>query len=99
MDRKKIFVLLPDGIGLRNFAYSNFNNIGVEQGFEVIYWNNTPFELHDLGFQEIKITYAKTHPLTDTFKNARKQIELFLNTKKTNDPAYENYNFPFFYEL
>ena len=98
MDRKKIFVLLPDGIGLRNFAYSNFNNIGVEQGFEVIYWNNTPFELHDLGFQEIKITYAKTHPLTDTFKNARKQIELFLNTKKTNDPTYENYNFPFSYK-
>jgi hypothetical protein len=98
MDRKKIFILLPDGIGLRNFAYSNFNKIGIEEGFEVVYWNNTPFDLHNIGFQEIKIQYAKTHPLTDIFKNARKRIELHLNTKKTKDSAYKNYNFPYNYK-
>jgi hypothetical protein len=94
MNRKKVFILLPDGVGLRNFAYSNFNKIGVELGFEVIYWNNTPFKLNDLGFHEIKIQYAKPHLLTDILKNAQKQIELRLNTKKTKDAAYENYNFP-----
>ena len=94
MDRKKIFILLPDGIGLRNFAYSNFNTIGVEEGFEVIYWNNTPFDLQNLGFQEIKIQNAKPHLLTDILKNAQKQIELRLNTRKTKDTAYETYNFP-----
>ena len=94
MDRKKIFILLPDGIGLRNFAYSNFNNIGIEQGFEVVYWNNTPFELQNLGFQEIKIQNAKPHLLTDILKNAQKQIELRLSARKTKDTAYETYNFP-----
>ena len=73
MDRKKIFILLPDGIGLRNFAYSNFNNIGIEQGFDVVYWNNTPFELQNLGFHEIKIQNAKPHLLTDILKNAQKR--------------------------
>ena len=97
MDRKKIFILLPDGIGLRNFAYSNFNKIGFQEGFEVIYWNNTPFDLHGLGFQEIRIQYAKPHVLTDIFKNAQKLIELSLSTKKTKDSAYETYNFPFSY--
>lgn len=97
MDRKKIFILLPDGIGLRNFAYSNFNKIGFDEGFEVIYWNNTPFDLYGLGFQEIKIQYAKPHVVTDIFKNAQKQIELSLSTKKTKDIAYETYNFPFSY--
>ena len=95
MDRKKIFILLPDGIGLRNFAYSNFNKIGIEKGFEVLYWNNTAFDLQNLGFQEIKIQNAKPHLLTDILKNAQKQIELRLNTKRTKDSAYENYNFPF----
>ena len=98
MDRKKIFVLLPDGIGLRNFAYSNFNTTGVEEGFEVIYWNNTPFDLQNLGFQEIKIQNAKPHLLTDILKNAQKQIELRLSTRKTKDTAYETYNFPLPYK-
>jgi hypothetical protein len=97
MDRKKIFILLPDGIGLRNFAYSNFNKIGIETGFDAVYWNNTPFDLYGLGFQEIRIQYAKPHVISDIFKNAQKQIELSLSTKKTKDSAYETYNFPFSY--
>jgi hypothetical protein len=78
MQNNKIFILLPDGVGLRNFAYSNFNDIGKEQGFNVIFWNNTPFDLTELGFKEIKIQNSKSHPLTETYKNARKQIELNL---------------------
>ena len=91
MDRKKIFILLPDGIGLRNFAYSNFNKIGVEEGFEVIYWNNTPFDLHALGFREIKIRNAKNHYFTDVLKRARFQIDLNLNIIKFNDKVYDSY--------
>lgn len=94
MNQKKIFILLPDGVGLRNFAYSNFNSIGIEQGFDVVYWNNTPFDLHSIGFQDIKIHNAKPHILTDILKNAQKQIELRLSARKTKDPAYETYNFP-----
>jgi hypothetical protein len=94
MNKKKILVLLPDGIGLRNFAYSNFYDIGKEEGFDIVYWNNTPFSVSDLGFEEIRITSARTHPFTEVLKNARKQIELNLNIKESNDSVYDSYRFP-----
>ncbi|MBC7641254.1 MAG: UDP-glycosyltransferase [Flavobacterium sp.] len=94
MKNKKIFVLIPDGIGLRNFAYSNFNDLGNQTGLEMIYWNNTPFNLKKLDLQEIKINNSKTHPFTDVLKNSRKAIELNLNIKKFNDNVYDSYRFP-----
>jgi hypothetical protein len=97
MQNNKIFILLPDGIGLRNFAYSDFYALGKKENFEVIFWNNTPFELENLGFHEIKIQNSKSHPLTDMYKNARKQIELSQNIKRTKDAVYDNYRFPFSY--
>lgn len=98
MSNKKIFILLPDGIGLRNFAFSDFYKIGLEKNCEITYWNNTPFDLKTLGFSEIKISNAKSHPLTDSYKNARKHIELDLNIKADNDLVYNTYRFPFSYK-
>lgn len=96
--KNKIFILLPDGIGLRNFAYSHFHELGQKEGFEPIFWNNTPFDLTDLGYQEIKIRHTKTHPLTDIYKNARKHVELSLNIEKSGDTVYDDYRFPFSYK-
>jgi len=95
MKNKKIFILLPDGIGLRNFAYTNFYQTGVDNEFEITYWNNTPFDLESLNFNEIKIRNSKNHPLTDIYKNARKHIELNLFIKRLNDTTYNSYRFPF----
>lgn len=50
MPNKKIFILLPDGVGLRNFAFSNFYQLGIDEDFAITYWNATPFDLKDLGF-------------------------------------------------
>jgi hypothetical protein len=97
MKKYKIFILLPDGIGLRNFAYSDFHIIGDKENFDLIFWNNTPFDLTTLGFTEIKIGNSKSHPLTETYKNARKQIELNLNIRRTKDKVYDTYRFPFSY--
>ncbi|MEO4006299.1 UDP-glycosyltransferase [Flavobacterium sp. CAU 1735] len=97
MSKNKIFILLPDGIGLRNFAYSRFHELGVEQGYDVVFWNNTPFQLTDLGFQEIAIREAKSNKRTEVYKNARKQIELNRNKKQCNDAVYDTYRFPYSY--
>lgn len=94
MQNNKIFILLPDGIGLRNFAFTNFYEIGIKRGFDIVFWNNTPFELSELGFKEIKIHNAKTHPLTDFLKNAQIKIELSQNIKKSKDQVYNAYLFP-----
>lgn len=89
---------MPDGIGLRNFAYTDFQSIGLKGNFDVVFWNNTPFDLTELGFKEIKIQNSKSHPLTEICKNVRKQIELNLNIRRTNDKVYDTYRFPFSYD-
>ena len=94
MQSKKIFILLPDGIGLRNFAYTNFHKIGLEKRFDITFWNATPFNLDTLGFKEIKIENPRIHPLTEFYKNAQIQIELNQNIIRSNDTVYNSYRFP-----
>lgn len=91
---QKIFILLPDGIGLRNFAYTDFYKIGQAQGYDITFWNNTPFNLTALGFDEIRVPRPKHHPLTEIVKNAITEIELKQNIKNANDDVYASYRFP-----
>ncbi|PRP66984.1 glycosyltransferase family protein [Nonlabens agnitus] len=92
---KKVFILFPDGVGLRNFAFTQFKEIGEEQGFDITYWNNTIFPLQEeLGYKEIKIASTKIHPKTPVLNHARKRVELSLSRKRTNDKVYSTYRFP-----
>lgn len=93
MKKKKVFVLLPDGVGLRNFAFSKFYEIG-NQFSEVVFWNNTPFNLSELNYPEIKINKPVLHPLTDVLKNGLIQASLTKNIKEENDYVYDSYRFP-----
>ena len=93
--KKKIFIFLPDGVGLRNFALTNFKQIGEQHGFDITYWNNTPFSIEkEIGFKEIKLENNKTNPLTTIFTRARKRAELNWFDKKFNEKVYNTYNFP-----
>ena len=92
---KKIFVLFPDGVGLRNFAFTNFKEIGEDSGFEVVYWNNSIFPLKDkLGYDEVVIENRSIHPKTGILNRARKRVELALSKKRFNDNVYPTYRFP-----
>lgn len=91
---KKVLILLPDGVGLRNFAFTDFYKIGIENDFEIKYWNNTPFDLYELGFNEVKIKNSTLHPKTDIYKNARKHIELNQFISRFEDKVYNSYRFP-----
>lgn len=97
MSGKKVLILLPDGIGLRNFAYTDFYKKGLEMGFEMKFWNNTPFDLSSLGFQEVKINNAKPRPFTDLLKRSRTRIDLKLSKRRNSDPVYDSYIFPMAY--
>ena len=92
MTNKKIFILLPDGIGLRNFAFSNFHK-KKKKKFDITFWNNTPFNLTEFGFSEIIITKSKVHSLSDVLKNAINQATLLFNKKVENDAVYDSYRF------
>jgi len=96
--KKKILILLPDGVSLRNFAYTSFYKMGIEKGYEVVFWNATPFDLESLGFSQVALPNQKIHWLTDIFKNTRKQIEIRLFAKRDKDPIYFEYLFPLSYK-
>lgn len=92
--RKKVMILVPDGVSLRNFAYTSFYALGEEKGYEVLFWNATPFDLKKEGFQEVKIDRPKAHWYTDVLKAARIRIELKLFAKREDDLVYHEYIFP-----
>ncbi|MFA9189987.1 UDP-glycosyltransferase [Flavobacterium sp. FZUC8N2.13] len=95
---KKILIFFPDGVGLRNFAFTQFKEIGEQRGNQIIYWNNTAFPLQEeLGYEEVKIKTQKIHPLTPFYCRIRKHIELNVATKKFSDSVYQTYKFPFNY--
>lgn len=96
--KKNIFIFLPDGVGLRNFAFTKFKETGEEKDYQIVYWNNTVFSLKDqLGYDEVIIENHKTHPLTPLYSRVRKHIELNVSQKKFKDKVYETYKFPFSY--
>ncbi|MFN4762879.1 UDP-glycosyltransferase [Gillisia sp. Q332] len=93
MKQKKIFILLPDGVGLRNFAFTSFVEIGEQMGWEVVFWNQTFFDLTELGYKEIKLS-GKPRAFTDLVKRAKISSELDYFEEKFNDKVYQTYKFP-----
>lgn len=93
MKTKRLFVLLPDGIGLRNFAFTSFVEMGKQMGWEVTFWNSTPFNLKELEYNEIKLK-GSPRPSTDLLKRAKIRAELDFFTQKFSDPVYQTYKFP-----
>ncbi|WP_373056920.1 UDP-glycosyltransferase [Zunongwangia sp. H14] len=93
MSSKKLFILLPDGVGLRNFAFTSFVETGVKAGWETVFWNKTPFSLKELGYREISLE-GKPRAFTDLLKRAKIISELNFFQKKFNDPVYGDYKFP-----
>lgn len=95
---KKVWFLISDGLGVRNFAYNGIAEEASKFGYDVTYWNNTVFRLSDLNLKEVEITNPKNHLLSDVYKKAIKEIELTQFYKNTGNPVYESYRFPFTYK-
>lgn len=95
MNKNKIFILLPDGVGLKNFAFTAFKDIAQKQNLDLVFWNNTIFDLEKLNCKQVEINEAKLNPLTQIYKNVRSRLELINNVKRFNDSVYQSYLFPF----
>jgi hypothetical protein len=92
--KKKVLILLPDGVGLRNFAFTHFYE-KMKKNHDVVFWNNTAFKLNEkLGVNEIVFKGGKTHFFTEILKTSKNVIELKLSSKKFNDKTYLSYLFP-----
>lgn len=93
MIKKKVFLLIPSGVALRNFAFTDFYDLAKSRNLNIVFWNATPFELSNLGFEEVKLKNIKIHWFTDILKNVRKEVELNLNIKNNKDDVYHAYKF------
>lgn len=91
---KKILVLLPDGVSLRNFAYTSFYKQGLALGYTVKFWNHTPFDLEALGYNQVITKDCRPHWKTDVLKAACIRVELKLFEQRDNDDVYRSYVFP-----
>lgn len=87
-------MLVPDGVSLRNFAYTNFHKEAKSKGIDIVFWHHTPFDLETLSFQQIKLEFPKLHWFTTILKNVRKRIEIACFAKRNSDLIYYNYLFP-----
>ena len=92
MKPKKIFILIPDGVGLRNFAFTTYVEIGKKNGWDIIFWNQTPFDLTALGYKEIKLN-GKSRAITDLYKRAKIDSELNYFSEKFEDLVFQEYKF------
>lgn len=98
MSKTKIFILLPDGVSLRNFAYTNFYKESENRGFELVFWHNTPFDYDSLGFKHLTLEQPKLHWFTTVLKNVRKRVEIARFVKRDCDAIYYRYLFPLSYK-
>jgi hypothetical protein len=93
--KNKIFILLTDGVGMRNFIFTNFYNLGIKKGHEITYWNYTPFSFKkNFRFKEFKVKETRLNLFTTIYKNVRTEIELKQNARIFNDKTYLSYIFP-----
>ena len=92
-NQRKIFVIIPDGVSLRNFAYSSFYKQSQERGFYMVFWHHTPFNLDILQLNNVVLEDPQSHQLTKVLKNVRKRIEIAQFAKQYNDAIYKSYLF------
>ncbi len=91
---RKVFVLILDGVSVRNFVFTDFPEIAKSEGLELTFWNATPFDLASLGHREIKFDMSPTHPFSQPLKMAKNRVELDINKNLDGDEIYDSYHFP-----
>ncbi|MDG1729352.1 MAG: UDP-glycosyltransferase [Algibacter sp.] len=91
---KKVFVLVSDGVSIRNFTYTSFPILAKEKNIELVFWNSTPFNMQNMDVKEVKINNPKPSAFTDLIKTALIRTELNLFSNRDNDSIYQEYKFP-----
>lgn len=93
LEQKKVLAIIPDGVSLRNFLFTDFPKKAKQAGLEIVYWNATPYNIKADGEKEIKLR-PKPRAITDVYKRAKIISELNHFRDKFNDAVYEKYKFP-----
>lgn len=91
MVNPKVFVLLTDGVGLKNFVFSKFPDVAKSYGLDVVFWTHTPADLSSMGLNEIKIQNPRSFWLTDILKNVSARRKLIAHARDFKDEIYREH--------
>lgn len=92
MKKKKILVIIPDGVSLRNFLFTDFPAVARKSGLDLVFWNATTYDIAGEGEREIKLN-PRPRAITDLYKRAKILAELDHFKDRFKDPIYEKYEF------
>ncbi|MGB8703597.1 MAG: UDP-glycosyltransferase [Gillisia sp.] len=96
--KKKVWILLTDGVGIRNYTQTNFQDKLPFSTLDVTWWNMSGMVLESQHFgKEITVDPAEINKLTPLYSRARKRLELDYWTEEFGDQVYKSYKFPFAY--
>ncbi len=85
----KLAILIFDGVGIRNFAFSRFFSVAKKEKINIQYWNRTPFRIQEnLHLPEVRLPAEPLHPLIDTIKSIRQWGHVRQLAKQTGKKEY-----------
>ncbi len=91
--KKKLLIYLSDGVGCRNFLYSNFLTLAASNGFEVVILKNVPFDFETRGCRVISYPKLPVPAYVDLLKGIKSNAEQNLYARKFNNDIYKRYSF------
>lgn len=91
---KRICFLIPDGIGIRNYLYSDIISILINQGYQVVLWHSLDPELINLteerlgeSFEQYPFTHKPDGNRVQLLRESARYARLKLNARKKNNPT------------
>ncbi len=90
----QIYLLLPDGVGVRNFIYTNFIYVR-PKNVNVAVWTDPVLAklLQDDGISlpVVQLPRFQTTPRIEVLRKAKQTAELLRNARKFDNPVYKTY--------
>ena len=102
---KKILFLIPDGVGIRNYLYSDILST-LKKDAKIVFWSTLPEEafedvktIHEIDIDYKKLNLNIENLCTRIYRESSTYARLLLNSSKVNNPTIltfwrkENKNF------
>ena len=86
---KKLLLYISDGVGCRNFIYSDFLQNAAQNGFEVTILKNVDFDFDSQGCKVIAYPKLPVPGYVDILKSVKVEAEINLFAKKFNNELYK----------
>lgn len=94
----RLYLLLPDGVGIRNFIYTDFLQTKPVNS-EVTIWTEKPLaDLLKKDLSDVRIEILPQFQTTskiEVLRKAKQTAELLRNAKKFKNSVYKTYLFPY----